>query len=119
MNKVILLSSAILAEVIATLSLRAMEGWDRPYWLILVVAGYTVAFLLLSQLTKTHMAIGAIYAIWAASGIALTAIFGSILFSEHLTVPMVGGIAAIILGVVLVESGSKHDEENHVVNEGN
>jgi len=49
--------------------------------------------------------IGVAYGIWAATGVALTAVLGRVLFREPLTRLMLGGIGLIIVGVLLVELG--------------
>ena len=51
---------------------------------------------------------GVAYGIWAASGVALTAVASKALFKEPLTALMMGGIALIIAGVLLVELGALH-----------
>lgn len=101
-----LLAGAIATEVAATLSLRASEGGRVKLWLIPVVLGYIAAFVLLSLTLSAGMAIGVAYGVWAACGVALTAIAGWLLFKEPLTWTMTAGIAFIIGGVLLIEVGS-------------
>ncbi|SNS67123.1 DMT family transporter [Rhodococcoides kyotonense] len=103
-----LLIGAIVTEVIATLSLRASEGGRKKLWLIPVVVGYGTAFTFLALALSAGMAIGVAYGVWAASGVALTAIAGKILFKEPLTAVMAAGIALIIGGVLLIEGGAGH-----------
>lgn len=50
-----------------------------------MVTGYVGAFVLLSATLRTGMALGVAYGIWAAAGVALTAVLGRILFKEALT----------------------------------
>ena len=54
------------------------------------------------------LGLGVAYGIWAASGVALTAIASKALFQEPLTPLMMGGIVLIIGGVLLVEVGAAH-----------
>ena len=54
------------------------------------------------------LGLGVAYGIWAASGVALTAVASKALFKEPLTALMMGGIALIIAGVLLVELGALH-----------
>jgi small multidrug resistance pump len=71
-----------------------------------VVIGYVGALTLLGViLARGEMSVGAAYAIWAASGIALTAILGRLLFNDVITRKMYIGIILIILGVIAVELG--------------
>jgi small multidrug resistance pump len=46
------------------------------------------------------------YGIWAACGVALTAVASKVFFDEPLTNLMLIGIAFIIAGVLLVETGA-------------
>lgn len=101
-----LLSGAIIVEVAATLALRASEGGRKKLWLVPVVCGYLVAFILLSATLSAGLPIGVAYGIWAACGVALTAIAGRLLFKEPLTWIMAVGMAVVVSGVLLIEIGS-------------
>ncbi len=104
----LLLAGAIAAEVTATLSLRASEGFTRAGFVVLVIAGYATAFGLLGVVLKQGMPVGVAYGIWAALGVALVAVFGHMIFDEPLTASMLAGIGLIIVGVMLVETGRPH-----------
>ena len=54
------------------------------------------------------MPLGIAYGIWAAAGVALTAVGSRLLFAEPLTRKMLGGIAFIVVGVLLIEVGALH-----------
>ncbi|TFI40229.1 QacE family quaternary ammonium compound efflux SMR transporter [Rhodococcus sp. 1R11] len=101
-----LLSGAIASEVAATLALRASEGGRRRIWFLPVVSGYVIAFALLSATLSAGLAVGVAYGIWAACGVALTAVAGRLLFKEPLNWVMAAGIAVIIGGVLLIETSS-------------
>jgi small multidrug resistance pump len=98
------LAGAILSEVSATLALRAAT--DRPAWSVLTAVGYTASFVLLAAVLRRGMAVGVAYGVWAASGIALTAVIARVAFGEPLTRTMGAGIALVALGVLLVEPGA-------------
>lgn len=100
-----LLTAAIASEVAATLSLRASQ--DTSWWLIVVVAGYLCAFVLLTAVLRAGMSIGVAYGIWGAAGTATTAVLAAVIFGDPFTWPIAAGIALIIAGVLLVESGSR------------
>lgn len=104
MKKWLLLAAAIGVEVIGSLSLKA--GLEHPAWYLLTAAGYAAAFALIILVLRLGMPLGVSYGIWAASGVALTAIFSMLIFGEPLTPMMIGGIVLIILGVLAVELGS-------------
>ena len=52
------------------------------------------------------LALGVAYGIWAAAGVALTAVASRFLFAEPLTRRMLAGIGLIVVGVLLVELGA-------------
>lgn len=107
-TKWLLLSGAIIAEVTGTMSLRAAV--DSVAWMPLVPVAYIVCFALLGLVLRTGMPIGVAYGIWGAAGVSLTAVLGAVLFNEVLSLPAIAGIGLIIVGVVLVETGSRrHD----------
>ena len=103
MKKWLILSAAILLEVTATLSLRG--SIEDPRWVFLAVVGYSGSFIALSLLLRMGVPIGVVYGIWAAAGVALTAVLASLVFGEQFTFMIGLGIAIVIAGVVLVETG--------------
>ncbi|MFV2172485.1 DMT family transporter [Actinomadura sp. LOL_016] len=105
----LLLAGAILSEVAATLSLRMVSqpGGSRA-WLVAVVVGYLAAFGFLTLVLHDGLGIGVAYGIWAASGVALTAIASRVLFREALTRVMGLGIVLIAGGVLFIELGAAH-----------
>jgi small multidrug resistance pump len=100
-----LLIAAITIEVAATLSLRASQ--DHSAWLLLVVAGYVGALVLLTLVLRAGMPVGVAYGIWGALGTAGTAVLAAVIFDDPFTWPIVAGIGLIIGGVLLVEFGSQ------------
>ncbi|WP_102193057.1 DMT family transporter [Microbacterium aurantiacum] len=105
MTKWLILGVAILLEVTATLSLRG--AIDNPWWAVLAVGGYAGAFVALSLLLRLGVPIGIVYGIWAAAGVVLTAVIASVIFGEPFTFLIGLGIAIVIAGVVLVETGHR------------
>lgn len=101
------LVGAIVAEVAATLSLKAAST-GRRRWYAVVVVGYTTAFTLLSLALGQGLPLGVAYGIWAATGVALTALLSRPLFDEPLTPTMAFGIVLIIAGVLAIEVGAPH-----------
>lgn len=99
-----LLTGAIAAEVVATLSLKA--ALEVPALFVVVGFGYLMAFALLTLVLRTGMALGVAYGVWAAAGVALTAMLSAAIYGEPLT-PLMGiGIGLVIAGVLCVELGS-------------
>ncbi|MEH3153966.1 MAG: multidrug efflux SMR transporter [Gordonia paraffinivorans] len=103
----LILAGAILAEVAATLSLKGSQAHAALY--LVVVLGYAAAFGCLTAVLKRGLALGVAYGIWGASGVALTAVCAWLVFDEGLTPVMIGGIVLVIAGVLLVETGARHE----------
>ncbi|MDX2375584.1 multidrug efflux SMR transporter [Microbacterium sp. LRZ72] len=102
----VFLAGAIVFEVTGTLSLRASEGFRKRVWIAPVAVSYVVAFVMLFQCLNGGMPVGIAYGIWAACGVALTAVLAHLLFKEPLTWVMGLGIVAIVGGVLLIELGA-------------
>jgi len=96
------LSIAILAEVIATSSLKAAEGFTRLIPSLIVVFGYGTAFYFLS-LTLRTMQVGTAYAIWSGVGTVIISIVACLLYNQKLDGPSIVGMALIISGVVIIK----------------
>ncbi|WP_082232716.1 DMT family transporter [Halobacillus massiliensis] len=98
---------AVIGEVFGSTMLKLSDGFRKLSASLGVVAGYGIAFYLLSLALKT-LALGTVYAIWAGLGTALTAVIGVLLFKEKLNVRKGVGIAGIILGVILLNASGSH-----------
>ncbi|MFG3453717.1 DMT family transporter [Stutzerimonas stutzeri] len=102
MTGYIYLAIAITAEVIATTSMKALDGFSRPLPLLLVVVGYSISFWMLSLVVKT-IPVGIAYAIWAGLGIVLVSIAAALIYQQKLDLPAVLGMALIVGGVVVIQ----------------
>ena len=96
------LSIAILAEVVATASLKAAEGFTRRTPSLLVIFGYGTAFYFLS-LTLRTMQVGTAYAIWSGVGTVLISLIAWLLYNQKLDAAAIAGITLIIAGVVIIK----------------
>ncbi|CAN5423287.1 SMR family transporter [soil metagenome] len=101
------LAAAILSEVGGTISLRIATSGRAGLYAVTTV-GYVASFVFLSLALHDGLGLGVAYGIWAAVGVALTALASRYLFSEALTPVMALGIALIVGGVLLVEVGGGH-----------
>lgn len=104
----IMLALAIAAEVIATSALKVSNGFTRPLPSVLTVCGYAASFYLLSQILKT-LEVGIVYAVWSGVGLAAVALIGVFWFGESVSLLKLLGLAAILVGVVLLNlAGNGH-----------
>ena len=103
----LLLAAAIVGEVSASLSLKG--ALERPWLYAVVLSGYVASFALLSSVLRRGMPLGVAYGIWAAAGVASTALLSSLFYGEPLNAAMSVGIAFVVAGVMAVELGSRTD----------
>lgn len=106
MNGLAYLLISIVAEVIATTSLKASDGFNRLLPSIIVVIGYSISFFGLSQVVKM-MPLGIAYAIWSGLGIVLVSVAALFLYQQKLDWPAILGILLIISGVLVINLVSK------------
>ena len=107
MKTYVYLLIAIVAEIIATSSLKASEQFTKLWPSVLVAAGYLTAFYFLS-LTLKKMEVGIAYALWSGIGIVLVSVAGAVLYKQKPDLPAVIGMALIICGVVVINLFSKN-----------
>jgi small multidrug resistance pump len=100
------LSIAILAEVIATSSLKSAQEFTKLGPTICVILGYCCAFYFLT-LSLRVFPIGIAYAIWSGVGIVLIAIAAKFLYNQVLDLPAILGIFMITSGVIIIQLFSK------------
>lgn len=96
------LAIAIAAEVIATTSMKAIDGFSKPLPLLLVVGGYAIAFWMLILVVRT-IPVGIAYAIWAGLGIVLVSLAALVIYQQKIDLPAVLGMGLIVSGVVVIQ----------------
>ena len=106
MSGYVYLAIAICAEVVATTSMKALAGFNRPLPLLLVVTGYSLSFWMLALVVRT-IPVGIAYAIWAGAGIVLIAAIGFFFLDQKLDAPALVGIGLILAGVLVINLFSK------------
>ena len=106
MKSWIYLTFAILAEVVGTSCLKASQGFTKPIPSLVVVAGYGLAFYLLS-LTLETIPVGVGYAVWSGVGLVLITLVGWLLYGQTLDVPAVFGMGCIVIGVLILNLFSR------------
>src|SRR4051794_39304059 len=99
MPTTLLLSLAIVAEVLGTIALRFSDGFTRLLPALGVVAGYGLSFVALSLVLR-HLSVGYVYAVWSAAGPALIPLIGIVVFGEGASLLKFASLAVIVAGVV-------------------
>lgn len=95
------MGGAIVAEVCATLLLKASDGFGRPLVGVLALAGFGLALWLLSAALQ-RLPISVAYPVWIGVGSVAVTGAGAVLFGEHLGVGALLGIALVAGGVVVL-----------------
>jgi small multidrug resistance pump len=100
------LAIAIVAEVIATSTMRAAAGFTRPLPSLVTIGGYAIAFYCLSLALRT-LPTGIAYAIWSGVGIVLVAAIAWGWQGQRLDAPAILGMALILVGVLVINLFSR------------
>ncbi|MBD1549854.1 DMT family transporter [Pseudomonas typographi] len=106
MTAYLYLAIAIVAEVIATLSMKAIKGLSTPVPLLLVVLGYGTAFFMLTLVMRA-IPVGVTYAIWSGMGIVLVSLAAVFIYGQRLDLPAMLGLAMIVAGVLVIQVFSR------------
>lgn len=106
MNHWVALTIAVVAEVIATSSLKATAEFTKLWPTVMVIVGYLVAFYFMT-ISLRVLPVGIMYAIWAGAGIVLVTLVGWLFYKQVLDAPAIIGIGLIIAGVVTINLFSK------------
>lgn len=97
----VMLSLAIVLEVVATSLLPKTQQFTSLPATVAVLIGYGCAFYLLS-LTVQTMSLGVAYAIWCGAGVVLVAALSWLVYGQKLDIFAIIGIALILSGVVII-----------------
>jgi small multidrug resistance pump len=97
---------AIVAEVVATSTLKATEGFTRLWPSVIVVVCYETAFILMS-LSMKKIPIGIVYAMWSGVGVGLITLVAWVFLGQALDAAGLAGVALIVGGVVVINVFSK------------
>lgn len=104
--KYLILSAAIICEVIGTSFMKQSDGFTRLVPSIITVVAYAAAFYCLSLTLKT-IPTGIAYAIWSGVGIVLIATVGWVFQGQKLDLPAMLGMGLIVAGVLVMNLFSK------------
>lgn len=102
----ILLALAIIAEITGTLSMKwaSISGGHTGF--ILMLAMIALSYIFLAFAVK-KIALGVAYALWEGIGILLITLFSVLLFDESLSLLKIAGLTTLVVGIVLIKSGTQ------------
>ena len=101
MNHWVALAIAIVAEVIATSTMKSTNEFTRFWPSVVVVLGYGIGFYCMA-ISLRVLPVGIMYAIWAGMGIVLVSIVGWVVYKQALDIAAIIGIGLIIAGVIMI-----------------
>ncbi|MBS9443504.1 multidrug/spermidine efflux SMR transporter subunit MdtI [Photorhabdus heterorhabditis] len=93
---------AVVLEILANILLKFSDGFRRPWMGILSLVAVLGAFSALAQAVK-GIELSIAYALWGAFGIIATVAAGWIMFNQRLNGKGWGGIALLLLGMVMIK----------------
>jgi small multidrug resistance pump len=106
MNHWLALAIAIVAEVIATSTMKATNEFTRFWPSVVVILGYGTGFYFMT-ISMRVLPIGIMYALWSGVGILVVSIMGWVIYRQALDIPAIIGMSFIIAGVVVINVFSK------------
>ena len=104
---VLMLMTAIGAEVGSTALLPRTQGFHSLPWTLAVLGGYAASIWLMSVVVRT-LPVSVVYAVWAGIGTAAVAVIGYLFLGEQMSWLKAGSLALIVLGVVALNASSAH-----------
>ena len=104
----LLLTCAILVEVLATSMLKSTDGFTRLWPTVGCLVGYAVAIWLLAQSISHGMQVSVGYAVWSALGTTLIVVIGVLFLDEPITWAKIVGVVLVIAGVVTLNFAGAH-----------
>ena len=94
-------------EVLMALGLKWSHGFTRLGGSLLAIAASIVSMGLLALALRT-LPVGTGYAVWTGLGAVFTALVGIVALGESRDVLRLAGIAAVVVGVVLLQLTEPH-----------
>ena len=88
-----------LFEVTWALTMKASDGFKILLPQIITVVGYILSAVFLAMALR-KLPLGTAYAMWTGFGIVGTSVLGILFFNEKITLPQIGCIILIIIGIV-------------------
>jgi small multidrug resistance pump len=104
----LLLTVAIVAEVIATSLLKSTDGFTRLWPTVACLGGYAVAFAFMAMAISRGMEVDVAYAMWSALGTTAIVIIAVLFLGSPISAAKVVGVALVVGGVVTLNMAGAH-----------
>ncbi|XGI80470.1 multidrug/spermidine efflux SMR transporter subunit MdtJ [Enterobacter hormaechei] len=106
----LLLGFAIVAEVIGTLTMKWASINDNILGFSFMLLMIAISYIFLSFAIK-RINLGVAYAMWEGIGIIFITLFSVMIFDENLSVMKVSGLLTMVVGIVMIKSGTVTHKE--------
>lgn len=111
----VLLLLAIFSEIIGTLAMKWSSVDESATGYLIMLAMIACSYIFLSFAVK-KIALGVAYALWEGIGIVLITLFSVQLFGEPLSLMKIVGMTVLIVGIMLIKTGTtQKKEQRHVL----
>lgn len=97
---------AVFFEVTGTSSIKLFDQHFPVIGLIVMYGFVGISYFCLS-LSLQKVPVGVAYALWEGIGIVLITIVSALLFNEHISVLKAVSLVLIIVGILMIKSGTK------------
>ena len=94
-------------EVFWSTFMKLSEGFTRPLYTALTIAGMIASFLLLAQATKV-LPLGTAYAVWTGIGAVGAVVVGIAVFKEPVTAVRMLFVVLLLTGIIGLKATSSH-----------
>ena len=94
-------------EVFWSTFMKLSDGFTKPLYTVLTIAGMIVSFLFLSQATKV-LPLGTAYAVWTVIGAACAVVVGIFFFKEPVTAARMLFVVLLLTGIIGLKATSPH-----------
>lgn len=97
------LVATVLLEILATLALKAADGFTLLLPSVVSITGYCATIVMLAFALK-EIPMSVAYVIWTGVGTSGVALLGTVIFADHLSPTAWAGVILVIGGVVLINA---------------
>lgn len=100
------LVATVLVEIVATLALKAADGFTVPVPSVVAVIAYCTTIVTLAFALR-DIPVSVAYVVWTGAGTAGVAVLGTVLFADRLSPAGWAGVVLVAGGVMLINVRSR------------
>lgn len=101
MNAYLLLSGAIIFEVIGTMLLPASQNFTKVLPSVILLLAYTISFYCLAIVAQ-KLPLSIVYASWSGMGVFAVAILSYFFYKQALNWQTIAGLCLVVVGITII-----------------